>query len=146
MAEMLDQTGQGQLIVAGEAGPRRKKMINLLNRSPSPVILEDYGELEPSKCTVGGPGIAGGIVGVSTQVTVTARDATHVRIREGGHTFHLELKHTGKGSETRQYESVDHGDGHYSFSGVRADLKGMHQVSSATDVLSIFSNFDSGCG
>lgn len=133
MAEIEDQPGQGQLIVHGEAGPRRKKMINLLNRSPSPVILEDYGELEPSKCTVGGPGIAGGIVGVSTQVTVTARDTSHVRIREGGHSFVLQLRHTGKGSETRKYESVDHGNGHYTFSGVRADLKGMHEVSPVTN-------------
>lgn len=129
MAELGEHPGQGQLIVHGaEAAPRRKKMINLLNRSPSPVILEDYGEFEPSKCTVGGPGIAGGIVGVPTQVTVTARDASHVQIREGGQKFVLELKHTGKGSEARHYESVDHGDGHYSFKGIRADLKGMHKV------------------
>lgn len=128
MADMGDQPGQGQLIVHGEAAPRRKKMINLLNRSPSPVILEDYGDLEPSRCTVGGPGIAGGIVGVATQVTVTARDASHVRIREGGHKFVLIIKHSGKSGDVRTYDSVDHGDGHYSFSGVRADLKGMHQV------------------
>lgn len=128
MADMGDQPGQGQLIVHGEAGPRRKKMINLLNRSPSPVILEDYGALEPSKCTVGGPGIAGGIVGVATQVTVAARDSAHVHIREGGENFVLTMKHSGKGAAVKTYESVDHGDGHYSFSGVRADLKGMHQV------------------
>lgn len=77
---------RAQLIVRSDspAPKKKKKLINLLNRTPSPVILEDYGALEPSRCTVGGPGVAGGVVGIATQVTVTARDAAGVRIREGG--------------------------------------------------------------
>jgi hypothetical protein len=120
----------GQLIVRSDspAPKKKKKIINLLNRTPSPVILEDYGELEPSRCTVGGPGIAGGVVGIATQVTVLARDAAGVRLREGGQKFTLTLQHMSKGSVAKTYESADHGDGHYAFSGVRADLKGMHQV------------------
>lgn len=121
--------GEGQLIVPGSPpAKKKKKIINLLNRTPSPVILEDYGALEPSRCTVGGPGIAGGIVGIATSITVTARDAAGVHIREGGETFVLTLKHPSKGSVSKTYDTMDHGDGHYTFTGVRADLKGMHQV------------------
>ena len=122
--------GEGALIVPGSppAQKRKKKIINLLNRTPSPVILEDYGALEHTRCTVGGPGIAGGIVGIATSITVTARDARGVHIREGGKKFVLYLKHPSKGSVSKTYECVDHGDGHYTFTGVRADLKGMHQV------------------
>lgn len=40
----------------------------------------------------------------------------------------LDLKHMSKGSVSKTYESADHGDGHYTFTSVRADLKGMHQV------------------
>lgn len=119
----------GTLIVHGEAAaaPKRKR-IKLLNRTPSPVILDDYGELEPARCTVGGPGVAGGIVGLATQVTVTARDTNGIGIREGGENFILSLQHTSTGSMAREYESVDRGDGTYVFQGVRADLKGMHKV------------------
>jgi Filamin/ABP280 repeat len=127
---------EGQIIVAGSPAPapRKKKVINLLNRSPSPVILEDYGDLEASRCTVGGPGVAGGIVGLPTQVTVTARDAAGVRIREGGHHFKLFFQHCSNGAIPKTYESIDHGDGAYSFPSVRADLKGMHQVRASADL------------
>ena len=67
-------------------------------------------------------------MGIATSITVTARDARGVHIREGGEKFVLDLKHPSKGSVSKRYECVDHGDGHYTFSGVRADLKGMHQV------------------
>ena len=123
--------GDGQLIVPGEAGtaPKRKR-IKLLNRTPSPVILDDYGELEPERCTVGGPGVAGGIVGVGTHVSVRARDANGIGIREGGQAFTLTLQHTSTGSQVKTYSSTDNGDGTYTFSGIRADLKGMHKVCS----------------
>jgi hypothetical protein len=129
--------GEGQLIVPGSppAKKRTKKVINLLNRTPSPVILEDYGALEPSRCTVGGPGIAGGIVGIATNITVTARDARGIHIREGGEKFILHLQHPSKGSVCKTYESIDHGDGHYTFTSVRADLKGMHQVRLALKII-----------
>ena len=128
--------GEGQLIVPGSPpAKKKKKIINLLNRTPSPVILEDYGALEPGRCTVGGPGIAGGIVGIATSITVTARDAAGVHIREGGEKFILTLKHPSKGSVPKTYDTVDHGDGHYTFTGVRADLKGMHQVSNLARLL-----------
>lgn len=120
----------GTLIVHGEgpAAPKRKRL-KILNRTPSPVILDEYGELEPSRCTVGGPGVAGGTVGVPTQVTVTARDANGIGIREGGQAFVLTFQHTSPGSSVKTYESTDRGDGVYIFSAVRADLKGMHKVS-----------------
>lgn len=119
----------GTLIVHGEAAaaPKRKR-IKILDRTPSPVILDDYGEIEPARCTVGGPGVAGGIVGVATQVTVRARDANGIGIREGGQTFKLTLQHSSTGSKAREYESVDRGDGLYVFQGIRSDLKGMHKV------------------
>lgn len=120
--------GDGQLIVPGEAGAPKRKRIKLLNRTPSPVILDDYGELEPARCTVGGPGVAGGIVGVGTHVSVRARDANGIGIREGGQAFTLRLQHTSTGSQEKTYSSTDNGDGTYTFSGVRADLKGMHKV------------------
>ena len=119
----------GTLIVPGEApAAKPRKRIKLLNRTPSPVILDDYGAIEPARCTVGGPGIAGGIVGVPTQVTVTARDANGIGIREGGERFIMTMQHTSTGSIVREYESTDRGDGSYMFQGVRADLKGMHKV------------------
>ena len=136
-------SNNGQVIVHGEAGegkPRPKKRIRLLDRTPSPVILDDYGEIDPSRCTVGGPGIAGGIVGVPTQVTVRARDSNGVGIREGGHQFTMSLQHTSTGSVARTYESTDRGDGTYTFNGVRADLKGMHKVRCACLVHQVLSS------
>jgi hypothetical protein len=120
--------GAGQLIVPGEAVAPKRKRIKLLDRTPSPVILDDYGDLEPSRCTVGGPGVAGGVVGVPTLVTVRARDANGIGIREGGQTFTLTFQHTAPGSKLKTYTSTDNGDGTYTFTGVRADLKGMHKV------------------
>jgi Filamin/ABP280 repeat len=122
----------GQLIVHGEgAEPKPRKRIKLLNRTPSPVILDDYGSIEPSRCTIGGPGIAGGIVGVPTQVTVTARDANGIAIREGGERFTMTFQHNSTGSVVREYQSTDRGDGSYAFLGIRADLKGLHKVCSS---------------
>jgi hypothetical protein len=118
----------GQIIVHGEVAAPKRKRIKLLNRTPSPVILDDYGDLEPSRCTVGGPGVAGGTVGLPTQVNVTARDANGIGIREGGESFVLTFQHSSIGSTVKTYHSMDKGDGTYAFSGIRADLKGMHKV------------------
>jgi hypothetical protein len=130
MADEPPPPSDGQLIVHGSDGPapRKKKKINLLNRSPSPVILEDYGSLEASRCTVGGPAVAGGVVGLTTQASITARDANGVRIREGGEQFILTFQHSSKGSVARTYASVDQGEGYYVVPGIRADLRGMHKV------------------
>lgn len=118
----------GQLIVPSESVAPKRKRIKLLDRTPSPVVLDDYGDLEPSRCTVGGPGVAGGMVGAPTHITVRARDANGIGIREGGQTFTLTFQHTAPGSKLKTYTSMDNGDGTYTFSGVRADLKGMHKV------------------